>query len=141
MDRDDLEAPIAGLLREYGAVLTGPVEHVLDSVSNENYRAPTTVGPLFVRRHQERRTFDRLEREHQAIAWAGANGLPVARPLSTAAGATLREAGGRWWSAYPWLEGWTYQRGSISPPIWRSCRPRPVCTRSPISATGSTPPR
>ena len=115
MDRDDLEATIAGLLREYGAVLTGPVERVPDSVSNENYRAPTTVGPLFVRRHQERRTFDRLEREQQAIAWAGANGLPVARPLSTPAGATLREAGGRWWSVYPWLEGWTYQRGSISP--------------------------
>lgn len=106
---------IRAVLREYGATLDVAPALVPDSISAENYRVETNRGTFFVKRYRESRPRDRMAREQAAIAWAAANGLPVARPLATQRGETLHECEGRWWSVSPWVKGSTYRRGQMSP--------------------------
>lgn len=89
-----------------------PVEN---SVLNLNYRVETADGRFFVRSHRPGRSLERIQREQAAAAWASAQGLPVATPVSTDHGQSIIEVDGRFWSAYTWVEGSTCMRGSITP--------------------------
>ncbi len=106
-------ATFAEVLARFGQTVVGEPVLVADSVSNRNYRIETGDGSLFLKCHRSSRTPDRLAREQAALTWAGERGVPVAAPLPSPAGETLVEHEGRWWSLYPWLDGRTYQRGSI----------------------------
>jgi homoserine kinase type II len=103
------------VLNRFGYPVVGEPVLVADSVSNQNFRIETGSGPLFLKCHRSNRTPNRLAREQAALRWVGERGVPVAAPLPTPAGETLVELEGRWWSLYPWLDGQTYQRGSIGP--------------------------
>lgn len=105
---------VRAVLRRYGASLLGEPQPVADSVINQNYRAETPAGPLFVKRHTAKRTRERIELEQAAISWAHDAGLPVARPLETPGGSTLVDLEGSTWSVYPWVAGSTLRRGSIT---------------------------
>lgn len=86
-----------------------------DSVLNLNYRVETTGGAVFLRWHRAGRPLERLQREQAGAVWAGSHGLPVAQPLPTPGGDSIIEIDGRFWSAYRWIDGSTYRRGSITP--------------------------
>ena len=107
---------IAEALKHFGLRPIGSPTIVADSVSNQNYRAQTNSGLVFVKAHRANRTPERVEREQAAIRWAARAGLPVAEPLAAPSGESLLFAHGRFWSVYPWLEGHTWQRGAISAP-------------------------
>jgi Ser/Thr protein kinase RdoA (MazF antagonist) len=88
---------------------------VPDSVSNDNYRVETDRGPVFVKAYVARRTVERVQREHDAIAWVAEHGrLPVNPPLLTPSGESVVEVGGGLWALFPWLEGATFQRHSLT---------------------------
>ncbi len=94
-----------------------PVEN---SVRNTNYRVETEVGVVFLRRHLAGRPLERLQREHAGAAWAGSRGLAVAEPLPARNGEPIVDLNGQFWSAYRWVDGSTYRRGSITPDQARS---------------------
>lgn len=86
-----------------------------NSVLNLNYRVETAGGVVFVRSHRVGRPLERLQREQAGAAWAGSHGLPVAQSLPTPGGEPIIEIDGQFWSAYRWIDGSTYRRGSITP--------------------------
>lgn len=106
-------AEIDQALALYGCrALTDP-DPVKNSIVNENYRAETDRGPLFVRFHRATRSMARLRREHRAIQWAFEQGLPVAVPLKSNSGETLNEVNGRVVAVFPWVDGHPLKRGEI----------------------------
>jgi Ser/Thr protein kinase RdoA (MazF antagonist) len=106
-------AAIDDLLARYELRRGGEPTAVAGSVLNDNYRVETSEGPRFVRVHKASRSRERLEREHQVIAWAGAHGIPVNGPLADADGNTLHSVGGRLLALFPWLDGDHLQQGKI----------------------------
>lgn len=111
--RFDHTAAIDAALRNHGLTRHGPPRPVADSVLNDNFRVETERGPLFVRVHKETRMREAVEVEHAATAWAGANGIPVARALAGSGGATTHRIAGRFVSIHPWIEGHTLVRDRI----------------------------
>lgn len=105
---------IAELSRIYAWELSGGPEHVPESVSNTNYRVETGAGPRFIRAHSASLTRERIEREHRVMVWAGERGIPVASPLADGASRTVHAIGGVLWSVFPWLEGRSLHRGTMT---------------------------
>ena len=110
----ELLATFRRVLARYGLTGIHSAKPIADSGSNENFRLETAVGPVFLKFHRANRPLERLEREQHAIAWVASRGIPVVAPLAASDGSTLVEHGGRFWSAYRWVEGQTYPRGDIS---------------------------
>jgi Ser/Thr protein kinase RdoA (MazF antagonist) len=107
-------AAIAGLARTYAWELSGEPEQVPQSVSNANYKVKTTTGAWFVRAHRPSLARERLEREHGVMVWAGERGIPVALPLTDESGRTVHSIGGTLWSVFPWVEGRSLLRGTMT---------------------------
>ncbi len=105
---------LAAALAAFGIDSRAEPQPVDNSVLNVNYRVETPAGPVFVRSHRAGRPLDRLLREQAGAAWAASRGLPVAGPLQTPGGDAIVEIEGQYWSAYRWVEGSTYRRGSIT---------------------------
>lgn len=79
---------------------------------NDNFRAETDAGRMFVRCHRvaDMHFLARLEAEGDLILAAGELGIPVAPPLGEGPGRYL-SIGGRFWSVYRWVEGSNLPRG------------------------------
>jgi Ser/Thr protein kinase RdoA (MazF antagonist) len=107
---DEIEAA----LKVYSLNLVGPPEPVAKSVRNQNYRVATDQGLHFVRFHRPTRALKRLRREHRVITWAAGQGIPVAVPLRSMLGDTLNEVHGRFVAVFPWIDGRSLNRGSIT---------------------------
>ncbi len=107
-------AAIAGLARLYGWELSGEPEPVAQSVSNANYRVKTSAGARFVRCYQPSRSRERIEREHAVTRWAGERGIPVAPPIADGSGRTVVGIGGELWAVFPWVEGRSLLRGTMT---------------------------
>ncbi len=121
---NDLEADgrlspvrLAGFVSDaFGWRVQGAPAPVEDSVLNRNYRVETGHDPWFVRVHKQKRTVERLLAEHRAIAHAALNGIAVAAPLVWPDGRTFAECDGRLVAVFPWVEGRTAVRGSLTVP-------------------------
>jgi Ser/Thr protein kinase RdoA (MazF antagonist) len=105
---------VGRLLGGYGLVLKGEPMPVAGSVLNDNYRAETDRGPVFVRFHRAGRKRERIIAEHRVLAWAAERGLPAAGPLTTLEGSTLAYAAERYAAVFPWIEGHPLAAGAIT---------------------------
>ncbi len=92
------------------------VSAVPESVLNENYRVETAEGTWFARFIQRKRTRTRtvVEAEHRAIRYVHSRAVPVALARETPGGETVTSIGGTLVAVFPWIEGRTAERGSIS---------------------------
>lgn len=106
---------IDALLERHGLRREGPPVHLADSIQNPSYRVATGGGAFVVRVHKKSRTVDGIAFEHAVMRYAAAGGVPVALPVPTASGETAIRAGGVLLALYPWVEGRTATRGSITP--------------------------
>lgn len=106
---------IAGLARRFGWESVGEPTPVEQSVLNANYRVETPAGPRFIRCYAPSRTPERIAREHAVTRWAGDRGIPVALPCADSSGQTAFRLAGRLWAVFPWVEGRSLLRGTITP--------------------------
>ena len=72
-----------------------------------------TAGGAYALRAYSRPDRARVEWEHAAIAWAGARGVPVCRPLSLPGGGTVLERDGRLFALFPLAAGRQVARGDL----------------------------
>jgi len=119
------EPPGAGIPREHAAAIEelaarygwrvvsapGPVPQ---SVSNANYRVATDAGLRFFRAHRAGLSRERIQREQAAVRWAGERGIPVAPAIEDSAGRAVHSIGGTSWTVYPWIEGRSLLRGTMT---------------------------
>lgn len=110
-----IDPGMAAALRAFGLAASAPPALVEHSILNQNYRVETADGPVFLRQHRSTRTLERLERELAGAAWAAGKGIPTPEPLSSRTGENIVQIGGRFWSAYRWINGSSYRRGEIEP--------------------------
>jgi homoserine kinase type II len=103
------------LVRRFGWERSGEPVPVAQSVLNANYRVETPSGSRFMRCYQPSRSRERIEREHAVTAWAGERGIPVAPPLADGTGRTVFSIGGKLWAVFPWVEGRSLLRGTVTP--------------------------
>ena len=99
-DPRDIERALAA----FGLTPTGPVEHVGESVLNENYRVETNDGPRFLRFIREDRTEQRVLFEDALTVQAALAGISVVRP-AVVDGAPFTRIGGQLVQLYPWVDG------------------------------------
>lgn len=107
-------AIIRELVEHFGRRLVGEPEPLALSVINFNYRAKTDSGSLMVRCMKGTMVRERAELEHRAMRWANERGLPSNPPLTDASGESVFERDGRLWAVFPWLEGRSLMRGSVT---------------------------
>lgn len=105
---------IGDLLRRFGWERSGEPVPVEQSILNANYRVETPAGTRFVRCYQPSRTRERIEREHAVTRWAGERGIPVAPALADGTGRTVFSISGRQWAVFPWVEGRSLLRGTMT---------------------------
>jgi len=67
-----------------------------------------------VRCYQPSRSRERIEREHAVTRWAGERGIPVAPPIADGSGRTVVGIGGELWAVFPWVEGRSLLRGTMT---------------------------
>lgn len=103
------------LVRRFGWQQAAEPEYVDHSVLNANYRVETSAGRRFVRGYRATRTRERIELDHAVTRWAGERGIPVAPPFADAAGQTVFRIGGTHWAVFPWVEGRSLLRGTMTP--------------------------
>lgn len=106
-----VDAPLARALEAFALEPLSPPAPVEEFRLNENYRVETASRVVFLRGHGPNRPFERIQREHAGANWVAGRGLPIAEVLTTPSGQSIVEIDGRFWTAYAWVEGWTYRRG------------------------------
>ena len=106
---------IRWLLDRLGRRLTGEPETLALSVINFNVRVPTDDGVLMFRRMKASMPRERAEREHRAMRWANERGLPSNPPVADTSGQSVFELDGRLWAVFPWLEGRSLMRRTVTP--------------------------
>jgi len=105
---------IRDLMARFGRRVVAEPEPVKLSVINFNYRVQTDTGPVMVRCMKGSMPRERAEREHHAMRWAQNRGLPSNPPLADAEGQTVFAFDDRFWAVFPWLEGRSLMRGTVS---------------------------
>ena len=106
---------ILTLMDHFGCQLTGEPEPLTLSVINFNVRVPTDGGTLMVRRMKASMPRARSKQEHRAMRWADERGLPSNPPLVDSAGQSVFEIDGGLWAVFPWLEGRSLMRRTVTP--------------------------
>ncbi len=109
-------AAIRWLAAHFGWELVGEAARPLtQSVINANYRVETANGPVMMRAHKATMPRERIELEHHAVRWAGERGLPTNPPFADRHGETVFEIDGQLWAAFPWIEGHSLLRRTVTP--------------------------
>ena len=106
---------IRWLANHFGWEMTMPPRPLTQSVINANYRVDTTTGPVVMRAHKDSMPRERIELEHRGMRWAGERGLPTNPPIADRSGQTVFEIDGRLWAVFPWLEGRSLLRRTVTP--------------------------
>lgn len=108
-------AAIRSLLERFGHRPAGEPKPIANSVINFNVRVPTDAGVLMVRRMKASMPRERAEQEHRAMRWATERGLPANPPLADEDGQSVFDLDGRLWAVFPWLEGRSFMRRTVTP--------------------------
>ncbi len=106
---------IRWLAAHFGWELVGEPRPLTLSVINANYRVETASGPVMMRAHKDSMPRERIELEHKGMRWAGERGLPTNPPVADGDGETVFEIDGRFWAVFPWIEGHSLLRRTVTP--------------------------
>ncbi|MFD6414971.1 phosphotransferase [Streptomyces sp. NPDC060194] len=96
--------PLRALLRGYGVGEPLGCVPVAQGLLNRGYRVDTAGGRYFLKHHLDGDSAA-VVRRHRAVRRLAELGVPVAAPLSDAAGGTVTVVDGRCYALHPWVEG------------------------------------
>lgn len=109
-------ATLDRLLDAFELSRTGEPSEVSGGTLNDNYRVPTSDGPIFARRYRAELDADRIRYEHTITRWVADRGAPAIAPHATSGGDTVVQLDDRLWSLFPWVHGRAPVRDEITAP-------------------------
>jgi homoserine kinase type II len=114
VNHESLEAGIPRVLRDWGIGEASAVAPVPGGTLNWNFRVQAGEASFFLRCYRESLPSERITGEHELLAWASERGIPAPVPVSAMDGGTVVVHGLARWALFPWVEGVTRERGTLT---------------------------